>query len=94
MCFFYLSAGMDLEDVPDTAMNAVLDAIDTAVAPSGADAVNGNRQTLGGLVFALLSAWTRFHRHRRRRRQGGRRNSISDFGSLTFATGNSPATKL
>ncbi len=48
--FLYLSAGMDPEDVPDTAMNTVLDAIDTAVAPSGADVLNGNRQTLGGLV--------------------------------------------
>ncbi len=48
--FIYMSAGMDAEDVPDTAMNALLDAIDAAVAPSGADAVNGNRQTLGGLV--------------------------------------------
>ena len=48
--FVYLSAGMDPEDVPDTAMNVVLDAIDAAVAPSGADALNGNKQTLGGLV--------------------------------------------
>ena len=48
--FLYLSAGMDPEDVPDTAMNALLDAIDAAVAPSGADALNGNKQTLGGLV--------------------------------------------
>jgi hypothetical protein len=48
--FVYLSAGMDPEDVPDTAMNAVLDAIDAAVVPSGADALNGNKQTLGGLV--------------------------------------------
>ncbi|MGB7076353.1 MAG: hypothetical protein WBD53_04125 [Xanthobacteraceae bacterium] len=48
--FIYLSAGLDPEDVPDTAMNTVLDAIDTAVAPSGADALGGNRQTLGGLV--------------------------------------------
>jgi hypothetical protein len=48
--FLYLSAGMDPEDVPDTAMNTLLDAIDAAVAPSGADAVNGNRQTLGGRV--------------------------------------------
>jgi hypothetical protein len=48
--FVYLSAGMDPEDVPDTAMNTLLDAIDAAVAPIGADAVNGNRQTLGGLV--------------------------------------------
>jgi len=48
--FVYLSAGMDPGDVPDTAMNAVLDAIDAAVAPSGADALGGNKQTLGGLV--------------------------------------------
>ncbi len=48
--FVYLSAGMDPEDVPDTAMNAVLDAIDAAVAPSGADALADNKQTLGGLV--------------------------------------------
>ena len=48
--FVYLTAGMDPEDVPDTAMNALLDAIDAAVKPSGADAVNGNKQTLGGLV--------------------------------------------
>ncbi len=31
-------------------MNALLDAIDVAVAPSGADALAGNKQTLGGLV--------------------------------------------
>ncbi|MGA8078358.1 MAG: hypothetical protein WB868_13355 [Xanthobacteraceae bacterium] len=48
--FIYLSAGLDPEDVPDSAMNAVLDAIDAAVAPSGADALGGDRQTLGGLV--------------------------------------------
>jgi len=48
--FVYLSAGMDPEDVPDSAMNTLLDAIDTAVAPSGADALAGNKQTLGGLV--------------------------------------------
>jgi len=48
--FVYLSAGMDPEDTPDTTMNALLDAIDAAVAPTGADALNGNRQTLGGLV--------------------------------------------
>jgi hypothetical protein len=48
--FVYLSAGMDPEDVPDTAMNALLDAIDAAARPAGADIVNGNRQTLGGLV--------------------------------------------
>jgi hypothetical protein len=48
--FVYLCAGMDPEDLPDTAMNTLLDAIDAAVAPSGADALNGNKQTLGGLV--------------------------------------------
>ena len=48
--FVYLSAGMDPEDVPDTAMNAVLDSIDAAVAPSGGDALTRNKQTLGGLV--------------------------------------------
>ena len=48
--FVYLSAGMDPEDTPDTAMNALLDAIDAAVKPSGADAISGNKQTLGGLV--------------------------------------------
>lgn len=48
--FVYLSAGMDPEDVPDTAMNVLLDAIDAAVTPSGSDILNGNRQTLGGLV--------------------------------------------
>ena len=48
--FIYMSAGMDPEDTPDTAMNALLDNIDAAVAPAGADVLNGNRQTLGGLV--------------------------------------------
>jgi len=48
--FIYMSAGMDPADTPDTAMNALLDAIDAAVAPTGADALGRNRQTLGGLV--------------------------------------------
>ena len=48
--FIYMSAGMDAEDVPDTAMNGLLDALDAAVAPRGADVLNGNKQTLGGLV--------------------------------------------
>jgi hypothetical protein len=48
--FVYLTAGMDPEDIPDTAMNALLDAIDAAVTPGGADALNGNKQTLGGRV--------------------------------------------
>ena len=80
--FIYMSAGMDPEDVPDTAMNALLDAVDAAVAPSGADALNGNRQTLGGLVGALLSARPGVRRHRRHRRQGRRRDSVSNSGSL------------
>lgn len=46
----YTSAGMDPEDVPDTAMNALLDAIDAAVTPSGTDLIGPNKQTLGGLV--------------------------------------------
>ena len=53
--FIYLSAGMDPEDVPETAMNTLLDAIDAAVTPSGADALNGNKQTLGGLVTHCYS---------------------------------------
>ena len=48
--FIYMSAGMDPADVPDAAMNALLDAVDAAVVPMGADLLNGNRQTLGGLV--------------------------------------------
>ena len=48
--FIYMSAGMDQDDIPDSAMNGLLDALDAAVAPAGADALNGNRQTLGGLV--------------------------------------------
>lgn len=48
--FIYMSAGMDPQDTPDTAMNGLLDSIDAAVAPAGADALNGNKQTLGGLV--------------------------------------------
>ena len=39
--FIYMSAGMDPEDVPDTAMNALLDAVDAAVVPTGADALVG-----------------------------------------------------
>jgi len=46
----YTSAGLDPDDVPDTTMNALLDAIDQAVKPTGGDALNGNKQTLGGLV--------------------------------------------
>jgi hypothetical protein len=57
--FIYTTAGMDPENVPDTAMNALLDAIDGAVKPAGAD-VFQNRQTLGGLVshcYALGDAF-------------------------------------
>ena len=48
--FVYISAGLDPDDVPDTTMNGLLDAIDQAVQPTGGDALNGNKQTLGGLV--------------------------------------------
>lgn len=48
--FVYLSAGMDPDDVPDTAMNALLDAIDAAAAPSTPDDRAQGKQTLGGLV--------------------------------------------
>ena len=57
----YLDAGMDPNDVPETQLNAYLDAIDAAVKPSGGDALNGNRQTLGGLVshcYALGPVFT------------------------------------
>ena len=47
--FVYLSAGMDPDDTPETAMNTMLDAIDSAVKPTGADLPIG-KQTLGGLV--------------------------------------------
>ncbi len=47
--FVYTSAGMDPNDVPETAMNTILDAIDNTVAASGVDAFQ-NKQTLGGLV--------------------------------------------
>lgn len=46
----YLSTGMDPNSTPETQTNALLDAIDQAVRPTGADALDGNRQTLGGLV--------------------------------------------
>src|SRR5580698_9808289 len=39
--FIYLSAGMDPEDTPDTAMNALLDAVDAAVTPGAADVLSG-----------------------------------------------------
>jgi hypothetical protein len=48
--FVYTSSGLDPEDTPDTDMNAMLDAIDAAVKPTGADLVGPNKQTLGGLV--------------------------------------------
>lgn len=47
--FVYLSAGMDPDDVPGAAMNALLDAVDAAVAPTGSDELP-EMQTLGGLV--------------------------------------------
>jgi hypothetical protein len=48
--FVYTSAGQDPEDVPETAMNTLLDAIDAAVTPTGSDALVWGKQTLGGLV--------------------------------------------
>src|SRR5579885_1773961 len=48
--FIYLKTSMAPNEEPASTMNALLDAIDAAVAPSGADGLNGNRQTLGGLV--------------------------------------------
>ena len=80
--FIYMSAGMDPEDVPDTAMNALLDAVDAAVAPSGADALNGNKQTLGGLVAHCYSARAGVRRYRRHRRQGRRRDPVPDSRSV------------
>jgi hypothetical protein len=47
--FIYISSGMDPNDVPGTAMNALLDAVDASVAPTGSDLQTG-LQTLGGLV--------------------------------------------
>jgi hypothetical protein len=46
--FVYVYTG-EPGGVPATTLNTVLDAIDAALAPSGADMVRG-RQTLGGLV--------------------------------------------
>ncbi len=37
--------------VPADGIDDLLDTIDAAIAPTGADALNGNRQTLGGLVY-------------------------------------------
>jgi len=66
--FVYLSAGMDPEDTPDTAMNTLLDAIDAAVAPGGADALNGNKQTLGAHPLAFsMSVWGQSPGLKRRR---------------------------
>jgi hypothetical protein len=44
--FVYTSAGLDPNNVPDTPMNALLDAIDQAMKPSGGD-IMSNVQTLG-----------------------------------------------
>lgn len=48
--FVYISAGNDPNDIPDTVMNGLLDAIDAAVAPTGGALITNNLQTLGGLV--------------------------------------------
>jgi hypothetical protein len=42
--------------VPADAIDDLLDAIDTALAPGIADQLNGNRQTLGGLVYNCVIA--------------------------------------
>lgn len=47
--FVYTSAGLDQDDIPATAMNALLDAVDASVAPTGSDDPP-DLQTLGGLV--------------------------------------------
>ena len=77
--FIYMSAGMDPEDVPDTAMNALLDAVDAAVAPSGRR--RGQRQQADArrAGVALLSARAGVHRYRRHRRQGRRGDPVSDL---------------
>jgi hypothetical protein len=48
--FVYTSAGFDQNGIPETAMNALLDAIDAAAAPSTPDDRAQGKQTLGGLV--------------------------------------------
>lgn len=53
--FIYTSSGLDPNDIPGTAMNVLLDALDAAVAPVGADAMIG-LQTLGGLVDHVWAA--------------------------------------
>lgn len=40
--------------VPADGMDDLLDFIDLALMPLGADALNGNRQTLGGLVYSCI----------------------------------------
>lgn len=48
----YTDVGTDATAVPADIIDDLLDAIDTALAPSFADQVsNGGRQTLGGLVY-------------------------------------------
>jgi hypothetical protein len=48
--FLYTLAPQANDVFPDDEMNALLDALDNQVKPVGADLVNFNRQTLGGLV--------------------------------------------
>ena len=40
--------------VPADAIDDLMDGIDAAIAPTGADMMNGNRQTLGGLVYSCV----------------------------------------
>jgi hypothetical protein len=58
--FVYLSAGLDPEDVPDTAMNAVLDAIDAAVAHRATPVLNP-RYLLRGLLTVVQHTGRSFH---------------------------------
>jgi hypothetical protein len=48
--FVYTLAPQANDVFPDANMNALLDALDQAVKPVGFDLINGNKQTLGGLV--------------------------------------------
>lgn len=48
--FVYMSAGLDPTVIPETQMNTLLDAVDSAVMAQKAD-IGENRQTLGGLVY-------------------------------------------
>ncbi len=52
LMFVYFSVALDQGSsvIPEIQTNGYLDAIDTAMKPFGADLINGNRNSLGGLV--------------------------------------------